>query len=93
MQVRPLRFDEIQGGVGLLRRVCNWIHGRRVWMGLLDRKEGWGSRWGSKSAGRILLERKKVRPKTSGTTYETVAVLPLAGLCFLAVKLAVEEEN
>ena len=60
---------------------------------LLDRKEGWGSRWGSKSAGRILLERKKVRPKTSGTTYETVAVLPLAGLCFLAVKLAVEEEN
>jgi len=45
----------------------------------LDRKEGSGDagiekRW-------WIIQRKKVRPKTSGTSYETVAVLPLAGLC------------
>ena len=40
-----------------------------------------------------IIQRKKVRIKKSATSYETVAVLPLAGLCFLAVKLAVEEEN
>jgi hypothetical protein len=46
---------------------------------ILDRKEGSGDagiekRW-------WIIQRKKVRPKKSATPYETVAVLPLAGLC------------
>ena len=44
-----------------------------------------GSKEGSGDAGIEkrwwIIQRKKVRPKKSATSYETVAVLPLAGLC------------
>jgi hypothetical protein len=44
-------------------------------------KRGVGMRSGDRKALEWIIQRKKVRPKKSATSYETVAVLPLAGLC------------
>ena len=58
-------------------------------MGLLDRKEGWGSRWGSKSAGGLFKEKKFDQKRVE----PPMKRLPYFHSQAFAVGLAVEGRN